>query len=189
MEAVGLRFCSVFHRPCHSFLPPGLRLKYSNFLPGEIQLASSFHRASLVSINLLTNWCIQLYRSLSMLKSVLFKIYSKKYIFQKSTPTCFGSRRVQHQGVMNCTRPKLHIVVHLYLLLCALSVFDGIIWTCGVCICCAGWRGRLRLKCDGTRAENRFGLSAKRTSPFKSTGTSVQSTTGRRAVHINLLGL
>ena len=29
---------------------------------------------------------------------------------------------------------------------------------------------RLRLKCDGTRAENRFRLSAKRTSPFKSAG-------------------
>jgi hypothetical protein len=31
-------------------------------------------------------------------------------------------------------------------------------------------RGRLRLKCDGTRAETRFRLSAKRTSPFKSAG-------------------
>ena len=30
--------------------------------------------------------------------------------------------------------------------------------------------GRLRLKCDGTRAETRFRLSAKRTSPFKSAG-------------------
>ena len=29
---------------------------------------------------------------------------------------------------------------------------------------------RLRLKCDGTRAETRFRLSAKRTSPFKSAG-------------------
>jgi hypothetical protein len=28
--------------------------------------------------------------------------------------------------------------------------------------------GRLRLKCDGTRAETRFHLSTKRTSPFKS---------------------
>jgi len=37
-------------------------------------------------------------------------------------------------------------------------------------------RGRLRLKCDGTRAETRFRLSAKRTSPFKSAGASVQST-------------
>ena len=40
------------------------------------------------------------------------------------------------------------------------------------------WRRRLRLKCDGTRAETRFRLSAKRTSLFKSAGASVQSTTG-----------
>jgi len=45
--------------------------------------------------------------------------------------------------------------------------------------------GRLRLKCDGTRAETRFRLSAKRTSPFKSVGASVQSTTGCRGVHIS----
>ena len=31
-------------------------------------------------------------------------------------------------------------------------------------------RGRLRLKCDGTRAETRFRFLAKRTSPFKSAG-------------------
>jgi hypothetical protein len=49
--------------------------------------------------------------------------------------------------------------------------------------------GRLRLKCDGTRPETRFCLSTKRTSPFKSAGASVQSTTGRRAVHISLQGL
>ena len=45
--------------------------------------------------------------------------------------------------------------------------------------------GRLRLKCDGTRAETRFRLSAKRTSPFKSAGASVQSTTGSRCVRIS----
>jgi hypothetical protein len=39
---------------------------------------------------------------------------------------------------------------------------------------------RLRLKCNGTRAEARFRLSAKRTSPFKSAGASVQSTNGSR---------
>jgi hypothetical protein len=44
---------------------------------------------------------------------------------------------------------------------------------------------RLRLKCDGTRAETRFRLSAKRTSPFKSAGVSVQSTTGSRGVRIS----
>jgi hypothetical protein len=44
---------------------------------------------------------------------------------------------------------------------------------------------RLRLKCEGTRAETRFRLSAKRTSPFKSAGASVQSTTGSRVVRIS----
>ena len=49
--------------------------------------------------------------------------------------------------------------------------------------------GRMGLKCDDTRAETRFRLSAKRLSPFKSAGASVLSTTGRRAVHISLQGL
>ena len=42
----------------------------------------------------------------------------------------------------------------------------------------------LRLKYDGTRAETRFRISAKWTSPFKSAGASVQSTTGSRGVRI-----
>ena len=41
---------------------------------------------------------------------------------------------------------------------------------------------RLRLKCDGTRAETRFRLSAKRKSPFKSAVGWIQSTTGSRGV-------
>jgi hypothetical protein len=45
--------------------------------------------------------------------------------------------------------------------------------------------GRVRLKCDGTRAETRFRLSAKRTSPFKSAGASVQWTTDSRGVRIS----
>ena len=44
---------------------------------------------------------------------------------------------------------------------------------------------RLRLKCDGIRAETRFRLSTKRRSPFKLAGASVQSTTGSRGVHIS----
>ena len=44
---------------------------------------------------------------------------------------------------------------------------------------------RLRLKGDGTRAETRFRLSPKRTSPFKSAGASVQSTAGSRGEHIS----
>jgi len=43
---------------------------------------------------------------------------------------------------------------------------------------------RLRLKCDGTRAEIRFYLSVKSTSPFKSAGALVQSTTGSRSARI-----
>ena len=46
-------------------------------------------------------------------------------------------------------------------------------------------RGRDQLKCDGTRAETKFRLSAKRTSPFKSAGESVQSTTDSRGVRIS----
>jgi len=49
--------------------------------------------------------------------------------------------------------------------------------------------GRGQLKCDGTRTETRFRLSAKWTSPFKSAGggggASVQSTTGSRIVRIS----
>jgi len=46
-----------------------------------------------------------------------------------------------------------------------------------------GCRGQL--KSDGTRPETRFHLSEKRTSPFKSAGASVQSTTGSRGVRIS----
>jgi hypothetical protein len=56
-------------------------------------------------------------------------------------------------------------------------------------VCIFYLRSRLGLKCDGTRAETRFRLLAKRTSPFKSAGASVHSTSGRRAVHISLQGL
>ena len=45
--------------------------------------------------------------------------------------------------------------------------------------------GRGQLKCDGTRAETRFRLSAKRTSPFKSAGVSFQSPSGSRGVRIS----
>jgi len=53
-----------------------------------------------------------------------------------------------------------------------------------------GWQtlslgGRLRLKRDSTRAETRFRLSPKRTSPFKSAWASLQSTAGSRGVRIS----
>ena len=43
-----------------------------------------------------------------------------------------------------------------------------------------------RAERDVTRAETRFRLSPKRTSPFKSAGESVQSTAGSRVVRICL---
>jgi len=50
---------------------------------------------------------------------------------------------------------------------------------------CYWCRKTLLLKCDGTRAETRFRLWAKRTSAFKSAGVSVQSTPGSRGVRIS----
>jgi len=43
---------------------------------------------------------------------------------------------------------------------------------------------RGQLKCDGTGAETSIRLLAKQSSPFKSAGASVQSTTGSRVVRI-----
>ena len=56
---------------------------------------------------------------------------------------------------------------------------------CGDTVTAERYFRRLRLKCDGTRAETKFRLSAKRTSPFKLAGSSVQSTTGSRGVRIS----
>jgi len=44
----------------------------------------------------------------------------------------------------------------------------------------------IRVETDGTRAETRFLLSPKRTSPFKSAGESVQLTAGSRGVRITV---
>ena len=50
---------------------------------------------------------------------------------------------------------------------------------------CSIFMSRGQLKCDGTRAETRFRLSAKRTGPFKSAGLLVQSTTGSWGMRIS----
>jgi len=50
---------------------------------------------------------------------------------------------------------------------------------------CRAFGCRGQLKCDDTLAETRFRLSAKRTSPFKLAGASVQSTTGSRGLRIS----
>ena len=53
------------------------------------------------------------------------------------------------------------------------------------CSLTISYPSRGQLKCDGTRAETRFRLPAKRTIPFISAGASVQSTTGSRSVRIS----
>jgi len=45
--------------------------------------------------------------------------------------------------------------------------------------------GRVKTERDDTRAETRFGLPAKRTSPFVSAEVSVQSAAGSRGVRIS----
>ena len=47
-------------------------------------------------------------------------------------------------------------------------------------------RGIVKTECDGTSAETRFGLPAKRTSPFISAGVSVQSSTGWTMFRVKL---
>jgi len=60
------------------------------------------------------------------------------------------------------------------------QIFTVVSWTLEMVVI-----RRLRLKCDGTRAETRVRILAKRTSPFKPAGASVQSTTGSRGVRIS----
>jgi hypothetical protein len=70
---------------------------------------------------------------------------------------------------------------YLKLITCDVFLYAKFIITPHMCI-----RVRLCLKCDGKCAETRFRLFwAKRTSPFKSAGASVQSTTGSRGVRIS----
>jgi hypothetical protein len=62
-----------------------------------------------------------------------------------------------------------------------LSIFSLVAGNCTVCSSSSIGQ----MKCDGTRAEMRFRLSAKRTRQFKSAGASVQSTAGSRVVRIS----
>ena len=90
------------------------------------------------------------------------------------------------------------VCIHIYIIHAIYEAIINVWMVCGqtnrtavlslLYICCITSehvRGRLRSKCDSTRAKTRFRLSAKRTSPFKLAGTSVQSTTGSRGVRIS----
>jgi hypothetical protein len=72
---------------------------------------------------------------------------------------------------------------YLFLFTCTIGLYS--LSCCSEYVTVTNEVGRLRFKCDDTRAETKFRLSAKRTSPFKSAGASVQSTTGSRGVRIS----
>jgi len=61
----------------------------------------------------------------------------------------------------------------------------GLVPSDRLCLNCLVGHVRDQLKCDGTRAETRFYILAKWTSPFKSAGASVQSTTGSWGTRIS----
>ena len=111
----------------------------------------------------------------------LYTIYDKHQLVHVSTPRC------HLQGVV-ITKVYKQTCQYMFRSLCTFIILlpeDGtpLSKRVGVDIC-HKWR-RPRLKCDGTRAETRVRLSAKRTSPIKSAGASVQSTTGSRGVRIS----
>jgi len=54
----------------------------------------------------------------------------------------------------------------------------------GLCVVEQPVACRVKTGCDGTRAETKFGLPAKRTSPFIPAGVSVQSSTGFLGVRV-----
>jgi len=62
-------------------------------------------------------------------------------------------------------------------------------WPLSVAVVRIEWNCRLRLKCDGTSAKTRFVFRRNGRVHLNRRGASVQSTTGRRAVHISLQGL
>jgi hypothetical protein len=103
--------------------------------------------------------------------------------FEHSGPTAtqssvtFGGRGLKSLAILNFLMPifrdSMTLDISDYITLKHLHVFSQL----NV--------GRLRLKYDGTRTETTFRLSAKRTSPFKSAGASVLSTTGSRDLRMS----
>jgi hypothetical protein len=87
-----------------------------------------------------------------------------------------GSQQKAASTSISVTGPKLS---GLQLRLHDSIIKTNISWSLGAKVC-----SRLRLKCDGTRAETKF--RAKRTNPNRrGGGASVQSTTGSRCVRIS----
>jgi len=110
-----------------------------------------------------------------LIYDVSYMLWTRRFIFRKTV----------HTGLVRCVVPASVQAVlyveeyrtHSCICKTAYTYACKTYYTLPVC--------RGQLKCDGTCAETRFRLLAKRTSPFKSVGVSVQSTTGTRGVHIS----
>jgi hypothetical protein len=54
----------------------------------------------------------------------------------KITPTCFGSYVIHHQGVQSCASLKLLVVIHRYIVVCLVGVwqlnFEPVVCVCTV---------------------------------------------------------
>ena len=105
-----------------------------------IRLNSHFYWTDKISVTFIN----RLMHSIITVVDIKILLYTSLKDTLKITPTCFGSHRIHHQGVITCTWLKLHIMVQMCLL-CAWSVFGGIFWTCRMCVCvwvCARARAR-----------------------------------------------
>jgi len=102
---------------------------------------------------------------------------------------CYGHTIFRRARCLHTSHSKIHGYrrAHLKIIKVTWSWEPTTLRSVSVILTCYGWHeeGRLRLKRDGTRAETRFRLSAKRTSPFIWAGAAVQSTTGSRGVRIS----
>jgi len=108
-------------------------------------------------------------------------VHNKTVPFRDTLIEMFcGWRASNSQNLWTHSRALLNISLSLALSCAYMCKRTDVTCTATSCLLCRG-----QLKCDGTRAETRFRLTAKWTSAFKSAGASVQSTTGSRGVRIS----
>ena len=103
-------------------------------------------------------------------QTVLFSIWEKLERPEKHTHFVFFILKVDNM-ILQRTPSVLCLICFFFLHLNTLVTFGPL-------------TGRVKMGCDGTRAETRFGLPAKRTSPFILAGVSVQSSTGFLGVRV-----
>ena len=96
---------------------------------------------------------------------------------KEGTYVCTEERKVERKHIRTCILPQ--ILIKWLCIISAHTLTD---------IACNYWwvEKKARAEPDGTRAETTFCLSPKRTSPFKSAGSSVQSTLCSRGVRIRI---